>query len=294
MTEHFSVPQHLFSSRAFNVGSLTVGGDAPLLLFAGPCVIESEDQLFRIARELKEMCQRLKLPLVFKASYDKANRTAGSAFRGPGLEEGLKQLAKVKRELDLPILTDVHKEEEAAPVAEVCDILQIPAFLCRQTDFVQAVGRAGKPVNIKKGQFLAPHDIRNVVAKLREVGCEDVLLTERGVSFGYGALVSDFRSLATMQQVTGLPTCFDATHSVQQPGGLGTATGGQREFVPLLARAACASGVNSLFVETHYDPASAKSDGPNMMPLDQLEEMLAGCLAIDHALRSWMSVSGAE
>lgn len=275
----------LTSCRKFNVGTIPVGGNAPLAVIAGPCVIESEDHVLFLAEKLKKLCSKLNVPLIFKASYDKANRTSMKSYRGPGLERGLQILARVKREFDLPILTDVHAEEQAAPVAEVCDILQIPAFLCRQTDFVHAIGRVGKPVNVKKGQFLAPWDIKNVADKLREIGCEDILLTERGVTFGYGALVSDFRALANMQEITGLPVCFDATHSVQQPGGLGTATGGQRQYVPLLSRAACAAGINVLFLETHDNPDQAKSDGPNMVPLSEMEALLRSCLAIDIAMR---------
>ncbi|CAN5175969.1 3-deoxy-8-phosphooctulonate synthase [soil metagenome] len=278
------IKSHL-SCRQFSVGGVAIGGDAPLALIAGPCVIESESHVLFMAERLKTLCAKIGMPLIFKASYDKANRTSFASFRGPGIDAGLAILARVKREFDLPILTDVHTEEQARPVAEVCDILQIPAFLCRQTDFVHAIGSAGKPVNVKKGQFLAPWDMKNVVDKLRECGCEDVLVTERGATFGYGALVSDFRALPIMQQLTGMPVCFDATHSVQQPGGLGNATGGQREFVPVLSRAACATGVNALFIETHDRPADAKSDGPNMVPLDQMESLLRTCQAIDAALR---------
>ena len=281
-----SVPG-LTDCRNFKTGTVEIGGKAPLVLIAGPCVIESEDHILKMAEQLKGLCERLRLPLIFKASYDKANRTAITSFRGPGLEEGLRILQKVKKELNLPVLTDVHTEDQAAPAAEVCDILQIPAFLVRQTDFVVAVGKTGKPVNVKKAQFLAPWDIKNVVGKLQSAGCEDILLTERGATFGYGSLVSDFRSLSIMREVTGLPVCFDATHSVQQPGGLGTATGGDRQYVPLLARAACAVGVNALFMETHDNPEQAKSDGPNMIPLAHLEKVLQGCLAVDGVVREW-------
>ena len=286
-----SVPAHV-SSDAIRVGNLTIGGGAPLTLIAGPCVIESEEHTLFVARSLKDICTRLGIPLIFKASYDKANRTSISSFRGPGLEEGLRILALVKEKYGLPLLTDVHTEEQIPAVAKVCDILQIPAFLCRQTDFVLAVGRSGKAVNVKKGQFLAPWDIKNVVSKLKEVGCTDVLLTERGVSFGYGALVSDFRALAIMSELTGKPICFDATHSVQQPGGLGNATGGERQYVPLLARAACAVGVHSLFMECHDRPDQAKSDGPNVLPLDQMESVLTICRDIDRAVRGWSSHAG--
>jgi 2-dehydro-3-deoxyphosphooctonate aldolase (KDO 8-P synthase) len=282
---HPALPPALVNCRRFMVGSVPVGGDAPLALIAGPCVIEGRDHLHFMAERLVAITRRLGLPLIFKASYDKANRTSGAAFRGPGLEAGLALLAEIRSTFGVPVLTDFHTAEQAAPAAAVCDMIQIPAFLARQTDFVLAAGRAGKPVNVKKAQFMAPGDVRNVVSKLNEVGCHDVLLTERGVCFGYGALVSDFRSLPAMQEATGLPVCFDATHSVQQPGGLGTATGGQRQYVPHLARAACAVGINALFVETHDRPAEAKSDGPNMVPLDQLETMLRTCMAIDRALR---------
>lgn len=271
------------------MGNIPIGGDAPLVLFAGPCVIESEEHIRFMARELKAIAARLGLALVFKASYDKANRTSVHGFRGPGVQQGLAILKRVKEEFGLPILTDVHTEDQVGPAAEVCDILQIPAFLSRQTDFVAAMGRSGRPINVKKGQFLAPGDVKNIATKLREVGCEDIVMTDRGTSFGYGTLVSDFRGLATMRDVTGLPVCFDATHSVQQPGGLGTATGGQSEFVPVLARAACAVGVNALFIETHDNPAIAKSDGPNMVPLADLERMLEGCLSVDAAVRAWHS-----
>lgn len=283
--QSLTTPQFL-SSRTIHIGKIPVGGESPLCLIAGPCVIESREHILFMAENLKAICERLSLPLVFKASYDKANRSAGASFRGPGLEKGLEILAEVKQRFGLPILTDVHTEEQAPIAAQVCDILQIPAFLCRQTDFVQAVGRAGRAVNVKKGQFLAPWDVKNVVDKLREVGCTDVLLTERGTSFGYGALVTDFRSLPLMQATSGgMPVCFDGTHSVQEPGALGTATGGKREFVPLLCRAACAAGVSALFIETHDHPDQAKSDGPNMVPLAQMERLLESCLAIDSAVR---------
>jgi 2-dehydro-3-deoxyphosphooctonate aldolase (KDO 8-P synthase) len=275
----------LAQSRQISVGKVPIGGTAPLALIAGPCVIESRDHLLFMAEKLVAITQRLGLPLIFKASFDKANRTSVHSFRGPGIEEGLKLLALVKEQFGVPILTDVHTEEQAPLIAEVCDILQIPAFLCRQTDFVAAVGRVGRAVNVKKGQFLAPGDVRNIATKLKEVGCEDVLMTERGVSFGYGTLVTDFRALPMMQEATNLPVCFDATHSVQQPGGLGTATGGQRQYVPHLARAACAVGTHALFIETHDRPDEAKSDGPNMVPLAELEALLRDCMAIDRVTR---------
>jgi 2-dehydro-3-deoxyphosphooctonate aldolase (KDO 8-P synthase) len=278
--------ENLYQSRAIQVGPISIGGGRPMAVIAGPCVIESEDHVLFMARSLRALAEKLGLPLIFKASYDKANRTSYKGFRGPGIEEGMRILRRVKEELNLPILTDVHTEEQAPVVAEVCDILQIPAFLCRQTDFVTAVGRTGRAVNVKKGQFLAPWDVANVVAKLREIGCEDVLLTERGASFGYGNLVSDFRALPIMRSQNNLPVCFDATHSVQQPGGLGTATGGQREYVPHLARAAAAVGIDALFVETHDRPAEAKSDGPNMVPLAELEALLRDVQAIDRVVRA--------
>lgn len=282
-------PSHLLESRQFDIGSVSVGGDAPLVLIAGPCVIESEKHVMFMAHAIHEVCKKLGVPLVFKASYDKANRTSGKSFRGVGLDEGMRIFKALKRELPLPILTDVHSEAQAPRVAEVCDILQVPAFLCRQTDFVQAVGRAGKPVNIKKGQFLAPHDIRNVTDKLREIDCEDILLTERGVTFGYNALVNDFRALPTMQALTGLPVCFDATHSVQQPGGAGASTAGDRRMVPYLARAAAAVGINALFLEVHDNPPDAMSDGPNQVWLRDLESVLRGVIAVDRAMRGWMA-----
>jgi 2-dehydro-3-deoxyphosphooctonate aldolase (KDO 8-P synthase) len=284
---YFNSVPGLTTCRQFSVGNVRIGGDAPLALIAGPCVIESEDHILRMAENLKKICGRLGLPLVFKASFDKANRTSINSFRGPGLEEGKRIMARVKKEFDLPVTTDVHTEEQAAPAAEVFDMIQIPAFLCRQTDFVMACGEAGVPVTVKKAQFLAPWDMKNVVQKLRDSGCEDILLTERGATFGYGALVSDFRALSIMRDISGLPVCFDATHSVQQPGALGSATGGERQYVPLLSRAACAVGINALFMETHDDPSIAKSDGPNMIPLAHLERVLASCMAVDKALRNW-------
>ena len=276
----------LLATRQFQIGNVRIGGNAPLCVFAGPCVIESEAHVMKMAEQLKEICSSVGVPLVFKASYDKANRTSERSFRGPGLAGGLKIFQRIKKEFNLPILTDVHEADQAKPIAEVCDILQIPAFLCRQTDFVHAVGRAGKPVNVKKGQFLAPWDVKNIAEKLREVGCEDIVLTERGSSFGYGQLVTDFRSLVIMREQTGLPVCFDGTHSVQEPGALGNATGGQRKHVPLLCRAACAVGVNALFIETHEDPDHAKSDGPNMVPLSQMRDLLKTCKALDGVARN--------
>lgn len=258
-----------------------VGLDKPLFLIAGPCVIESEQMALDTAGQLKEICQRLGIPFIYKSSYDKANRSSGKSFRGFGMDAGLKILEKVKEQIGVPVLTDVHDEDEIAPVAAVVDVLQTPAFLCRQTDFIQAVAKSGKPVNIKKGQFLSPWDMKNVVDKAREVsGGDTIMVCERGASFGYNNLVSDMRSLAVMRN-TGCPVVFDATHSVQLPGGQGTASGGQREFVPVLARAAVAAGISGLFMETHPDPAKALSDGPNAFPLGHLEKMLQTLKALD-------------
>ncbi len=258
-----------------------VGLDKPLFLIAGPCVIESEQMALDTAGQLKEICQKLGIPFIYKSSYDKANRSSGKTFRGFGMEAGLKILEKVKAQIGVPVLTDVHTEDEIAPVAAVVDVLQTPAFLCRQTDFIHAVAKAGRPVNIKKGQFLSPWDMKNVVDKAREVsGADNIMVCERGASFGYNNLVSDMRSLAVMRN-TGCPVVFDATHSVQLPGGQGTASGGQREFVPVLARAAVAAGVAGLFMETHPDPAKALSDGPNAFPLGHLQELLQTLKALD-------------
>ena len=257
------------------------GLDRPFFLIAGPCVVESEQLQMDVAGKLKEVTAELGIAFIFKSSYDKANRSSGKSFRGPGMEKGLEILAKVKKELGVPVLTDVHTEEEVPMVAGVVDVLQTPAFLCRQTDFIHAVARAGKPVNIKKGQFLAPSDMKNVVEKAREAsGADNIMVCERGASFGYNNLVSDMRSLAIMRD-TGCPVVFDATHSVQLPGGQGTSSGGQREFVPVLARAAVASGVAGVFMETHPDPAKALSDGPNAWPLARMKELLATLKDID-------------
>jgi 2-dehydro-3-deoxyphosphooctonate aldolase (KDO 8-P synthase) len=261
------------------------GIDQPLFLIAGPCVIESEKLILDTANTLKEMCARLGIPLIFKASFDKANRSSAGSFRGPGIEQGLRILERVKTELGLPILTDVHDDTPLDEVAAVVDVLQTPAFLCRQTNFIQNVARQGKPVNIKKGQFLAPWDMQNVVDKARAVGNEQIMVCERGVSFGYNTLVSDMRGLAIMRE-TGCPVVYDATHSVQQPGGQGSTSGGQREFVPVLARAAVAAGVAGLFMETHPDPACALSDGPNMWPLHLLEPLLTMLHSIDQQVKS--------
>ncbi|MEZ2419475.1 3-deoxy-8-phosphooctulonate synthase [Luteibacter sp. RCC_6_2] len=260
------------------------GLDQPLFLIAGPCVIESMQLQLDVAGKLKEITSRLGINFIFKSSFDKANRSSGASFRGPGLEEGLKVLEAVKRQIGVPVITDVHEYTPMNEVAAVVDVLQTPAFLCRQTDFIQNVARAGKPVNIKKGQFLAPWDMKNVVQKAFDVGNHDILVCERGASFGYNNLVSDMRSLAVMRE-TNCPVVFDATHSVQLPGGQGTSSGGQREFVPVLARAAVAVGVAGLFAETHPEPAKALSDGPNAWPLDQMEELLETLMELDGAVK---------
>ncbi len=257
-----------------------VGIDQPLFLIAGPCVIESESLVLETAGHLQELTGRLGIPFIFKASYDKANRSSAGSFRGPGVEQGLRILSEVRRQLALPVLTDVHEDSPLDEVAAVVDILQTPAFLCRQTNFIQRVAACGKPVNIKKGQFLSPWEMTNVVAKARAVGNETVLVCERGYSFGYHNLVSDMRSLAVMRG-TGCPVVFDATHSVQLPGGRGDASGGQREFVPVLARAAVAAGIAGLFMETHPDPDKALSDGPNAWPLDRMESLLETLHGLD-------------
>jgi 2-dehydro-3-deoxyphosphooctonate aldolase (KDO 8-P synthase) len=261
-----------------------VGLDQPLFLIAGPCVIESMQLQLDVAGKLKEITDRLGINFIFKSSFDKANRSSGGSFRGPGLEEGLKVLEAVKKQIGVPVITDVHEYTPMNEVAAVVDVLQTPAFLCRQTDFIQNVAKAGKPVNIKKGQFLAPWDMKNVVQKAFDVGNHDILVCERGASFGYNNLVSDMRSLAVMRE-TNCPVVFDATHSVQLPGGQGTSSGGQREFVPVLARAAVAVGVSGLFAETHPDPSKALSDGPNAWPLDQMEELLETLMELDGAVK---------
>ena len=256
------------------------GIDQPLFLIAGPCVIESEQLAMDTAGQLKEMCAALNIPFIYKSSFDKANRSSTQSFRGLGLEEGLRILSEVKAKIGVPVLTDVHEDTPLNEVAAVVDVLQTPAFLCRQTNFIQNVARAGRPVNIKKGQFLAPWDMQNVVDKARAAGNEQIMVCERGVSFGYNTLVSDMRGLAIMRG-TQCPVVFDATHSVQQPGGQGATSGGQREFVPVLARAAVATGVAGVFAETHPDPASALSDGPNAWPLGMMKELLETLKEID-------------
>ena len=261
------------------------GLDRPLFLIAGPCVVESLQLQIDVAGKLKEICAGLHIPFIFKSSYDKANRSSSQSFRGLGMAEGLRILGEVKRQIGVPVLTDVHAEDEIAEVAAVVDVLQTPAFLCRQTDFIQAVAATGKPVNIKKGQFLAPEDMRNVVAKAREAsGADNIMVCERGASFGYHNLVSDMRALAILR-ATGCPVVFDATHSVQLPGGQGTSSGGQREFVPVLARAAVAAGVAGVFMETHPDPAKALSDGPNAWPLDRMRDLLATLVELDGSVK---------
>jgi 2-dehydro-3-deoxyphosphooctonate aldolase (KDO 8-P synthase) len=257
------------------------GLDKPIFLIAGPCVIESQQLAFDTAGMLKEICAELGVSFIYKSSYDKANRSSGKSYRGPGVDGGLKILAEVKKKIGVPVLTDVHEADEIATAASVVDVLQTPAFLCRQTDFINAVASAGKPVNIKKGQFLAPGDMKNVVDKAKAAsGRDNILVCERGASFGYNNLVSDMRSLAIMRE-TGCPVVFDATHSVQLPGGMGTVSGGQREFVPVLARAAVASGVSGLFMETHPDPAKALSDGPNAWPLAKMKQLLMTLKELD-------------
>ncbi len=268
-----------------------VGLTQPFFLIAGPCVIESEQLQMDVAGQLKEMTSALGIPFIFKSSFDKANRSSGSTFRGPGIDKGLEILAKVKRELGVPVVTDIHDAAQIEHVARVVDVLQTPAFLCRQTDFIRAAAQSGKPVNIKKGQFLAPHDMKNVIDKARAAAREkglavdNFMACERGASFGYNNLVSDMRSLAIMRE-TNAPVVFDATHSVQLPGGQGTSSGGQREFVPVLARAAIAVGVAGLFMETHPDPAKAMSDGPNAVPLKHMKALLEQLLALDRVVKS--------
>ncbi len=266
------------------MGSVEVGGGRPFVLIAGPCVIESRKMTLRIAGTLKEITAQVKVPLIFKASYDKANRTSIRSFRGPGWAEGLDVLAEVRREFRLPVLSDVHTSQEIEQAAEVLDVLQIPAFLCRQTDLLLEAGKTGKAVNIKKGQFLAPWDMFEVIKKVEGTGNRKILLTERGTSFGYNTLVSDFRSLSIMRE-TGYPVVFDATHSVQQPGGLGTASGGQSEYIPLLARCAVAAGCDAVFLEVHPNPAKALSDGPNTLALRKLEKLLVDLKAMDRIVK---------
>jgi len=261
-----------------------IGLQHPFFLIAGPCVLESETLALETAAYLKEITTQLNIPFIFKSSFDKANRTSSKSFRGPGIEAGLRILERVHQEIKVPVLTDVHEDTPLNEVAEVVDVLQTPAFLCRQTNFMQNVARQGKAVNVKKGQFLAPWDMNNVVAKMHETGNQQIMVCERGVSFGYNNLVTDMRSLAIMRK-TGCPVVFDATHSVQLPGGQGTSTGGQREFIPVLARAAIASGISGLFMETHPNPDEAKSDGPNSWPLGEMKALLQVLVELDHVVK---------
>jgi 2-dehydro-3-deoxyphosphooctonate aldolase (KDO 8-P synthase) len=273
------------TSNPVRIGPVQIGTGCPLALIAGPCVMEPGGLTLRIARYLAELCEALRVPLVFKASFDKANRTSGSSFRGPGLEEGMKVFERIKAETGLPVTTDVHETIQARPIAEGVDLLQVPAFLARQTDLLEAVAATGRPVNVKKGQFMAPWDMTQVVVKLTAAGATGVLLTERGTTFGYGRLVNDFRAVPQMQ-ATGAPVVFDATHSVQLPGGApgGTASSGQRDMIPTLARAAVAAGCDALFLEVHPDPDQALSDGPNSLHLGDLRDLLQTCLRIRAAL----------
>ena len=268
-----------------NLCGFKVGIDQPLFLIAGPCVIESEELVLSTASIMKDITSRLNIPYIFKASFDKANRTSSSSYRGPGITEGLRILEKVRQQLEIPVLTDVHEDTPLDEVKEVVDILQTPAFLCRQTNFIQHVAKQGLPVNIKKGQFLAPWDMTHVIEKATSTGNQQIMACERGASFGYNNLVSDMRSLAVMRE-TLVPVVYDATHSVQQPGGQGGCSGGNREFVPVLARAATASGISGLFMETHPDPDNALSDGPNSWPLDKMEELLSTLIKIDTLVKS--------
>jgi 2-dehydro-3-deoxyphosphooctonate aldolase (KDO 8-P synthase) len=269
------------SVSTVEVGSVRFGNHLPLAVIAGPCAMESRDHAMEMAAALKEIADALEIGLVYKSSFDKANRTSAASARGIGLDKALSIFAEVKEAYGLPVLTDVHESGQCAPVAEIVDVLQIPAFLCRQTDLLLAAARTGRAVNVKKGQFLAPWDMANVAAKVTQAGNPNVMLTERGASFGYNTLVSDMRALPIMAQATGAPVIFDATHSVQQPGGQGTTSGGQREFVPVLARAAVAVGVAGVFIETHRDPDSAPSDGPNMVPLKEMRSLLTQLKAFD-------------
>ena len=267
-----------------NLCSFSVGNDQPIFLIAGTCVIEGEAMTIDTAGALKEICANLDVPFIYKSSFDKANRSSQAGFRGPGVEEGLKILGEVKRQLDLPVLTDVHEDTPIDEVADVVDVMQTPAFLCRQTNFILRVAAAGIPVNIKKGQFLSPWEMQNVVDKAKSTGNDNIMVCERGFSFGYNNLISDMRSLAIMRGC-GCPVVFDATHSVQLPGGKGTASGGQREFIPVLARAATAAGIAGLFMETHPEPDKALSDGPNALPLANMSELLESIVAIDRSVK---------
>ncbi len=273
------------SDRIVRVGGIEIGNHLPFVLISGPCQIESRAHALEVAAELKAVCAALGIPLIYKSSFDKANRTSATAARGIGMEEGLKILAEVRESLGIPVLTDVHLPEQCAPAAEAVDVLQIPAFLCRQTDLLFAAGQTGRAINVKKGQFLAPWDMVNVAAKIASTGNDNILLCERGTSFGYNTLVTDFRGLPVMA-ATGYPVVFDATHSVQQPGGQGTSSGGQREYAPVLARAALAVGVAAVFIESHPDPDNAPSDGPNMIPLKDMSALLARLKAFDNLAKT--------
>jgi 2-dehydro-3-deoxyphosphooctonate aldolase (KDO 8-P synthase) len=272
------------ASKQVKVGHIDIGAAGPLAVIAGPCVIESRESALKHASALKQAADRVGVPYIFKSSFDKANRSSGDSFRGPGLEKGLAILAEVKKKIGVPVLTDVHEQEQIGPAKEVVDVLQIPAFLCRQTDFVLAVARSGRVINVKKGQFLAPWDIRHVVEKIVSTGNDQVLLTERGVSFGYNNLISDMRSLVVMGEL-GYPVVFDATHSLQLPGGLGKASGGERKYIGPLARAGVAVGIDALFMEVHEDPDRALSDGPNSLPLKEFEGLLRVVKRLDGILK---------
>jgi 2-dehydro-3-deoxyphosphooctonate aldolase (KDO 8-P synthase) len=272
-------------TREIHIADTQLGGANPLFIMAGPCVIESEDIVFSTAEKLKKICESIALPLLFKSSYDKANRTSLSSYRGPGLEKGLEILSAVKNKLDIPVISDVHSIEQIKPASEVLDVLQIPAFLCRQTDLIVAASKTGKPVNIKKGQFMAPWDMKNIIEKFISTGNNNVLITERGTSYGYNNLIVDFRSIPLMRSF-GYPVIFDVTHSLQLPGGQGSCSGGQREFAEPLARAAVAVGVDGLFMEVHPEPEKALCDGPNMIKLDDVEGLLAHVKAIDDVSKS--------
>lgn len=271
---------NILDTKKITIGDVVIGGDAPIALITGPCQLESRDHTMFMAEEIAKACAPTGTKFIFKASYDKANRSSISTQRGIGMEQGLQILAEVRDAFGCPVLTDVHEAAQCAPAGEVVDVIQIPAFLCRQTDLLLAAGKTGRAINVKKGQFLAPWDMGNVAEKIASTGNENIMLCDRGTSFGYNTLVSDFRGLPTMA-ATGYPVVFDATHSVQQPGGQGTTSGGQREFAPVLARAACAVGVSALFIETHQDPDNAPSDGPNMIPVDQMGALIANLRAFD-------------
>jgi 2-dehydro-3-deoxyphosphooctonate aldolase (KDO 8-P synthase) len=271
-------------TKAIKVGNVKIGSNNPLVLFAGPCIIETERQTFQTAKRLKELTAKVGMPLIFKASYDKANRTSIDSYRGPGLKKGLEILKGIKEKLDLSLLIDVHEEKDVIAVSKVADILQVPAFLCRQTDLILAIAKTGKAVNVKKGQFLAPWDVKNIIEKIASTGNKNILLTERGTTFGYNNLVVDLKSLPIMRSF-GYPVIFDATHSAQLPGGKGKSTGGNRRYIPYLARAAVACGIDGLFLEVHPDPVKARSDGPNMMKLDTLSPFLKEVGKIDKIVR---------